>query len=48
MIGMTINTQRQLEYGPMDNEDNDQHDNEEEEIIKQYTQYQLLKSQSAV
>jgi hypothetical protein len=48
MIGITINTQRQLEFGRIDNECNYQYNNEEEEIIKQYTEYQLQKSQSDV
>ena len=48
MIGITIKTQRQLESGGVDNESDDQNNNEEDQIIKQYTRYQLHKSQSDV
>ncbi|CAF3366348.1 unnamed protein product [Rotaria sp. Silwood1] len=48
MIGMTINKQRQLECDSVDHEYNYQYHNEEDEIIKQYTDYQLRKPQSDV
>ncbi len=48
MIGITINRQRQLEYAHVDNECNYQYNDEEDEIIKQYTDYQLRKPQSDV
>ncbi len=48
MIGITINTERQLEFGRIDNACNQQYNNEEDEIIKQYTEYQLQKPQSDV
>ncbi len=48
MIGITINTQRQLEFGRVDQECNYQYNEEEDEIIKQYTEYQLHKPQSDV
>jgi hypothetical protein len=48
MIGITINTQRQLENGNIENEDDDQCGNDEDNIIKQYTEYQLQKPQSDV
>ena len=48
MIGMTIHTQRQLESLALDEEETYQHDNDVDEIIKQYTEYQLHKPQSEV
>lgn len=48
MIGITINTQRQLESGSDENECDYQYHNEENEIIKHYTEYQLQKTQSDV
>ncbi|CAF4262862.1 unnamed protein product [Rotaria socialis] len=48
MIGITINKQRQLEYEHIDHAFNYQYYNEEDEIIKQYTDYQLQKTQSDV
>jgi hypothetical protein len=48
MIGITINTQRQLEFDNVENEYNYQSDHQEDEIIKQYTEYQLQKPQSDV
>ena len=49
MIGITIQTQRQLEFGSIDTECSYQYDhNGENEIIKQYTEYQLHKPQSDV
>jgi hypothetical protein len=48
MVGITINTQRQLEFGRVDSECNYQYNNEEDEMIKQYTEYQLQKTQSDV
>lgn len=43
MIGITIHTQRQLESGGIDNECNDHLNEEENDVIKQYTEYQLHK-----
>lgn len=48
MIGMTIHIQRQLESVSLDEESNEPNDNGEDEIIRQYTEYQLLKPQSDV
>ena len=48
MIGITINTQRQLEFGRVDSACNYHYNEEEDEIIKQYTEYQLHKPQSDV
>jgi hypothetical protein len=48
MIGITINAQRQLEFGRIDNECNYQYNNEEDDMIKQYTEYQLQKPQTDV
>ncbi len=46
MIGITLNTQRQLEYGDVEHECNYQYDNNEEN--QQYISYQLHKPQSDV
>jgi hypothetical protein len=48
LVGITINAQRQLEFGRVENECNYDYQNEEDEIIEQYTQYQLQKPQSDV
>lgn len=48
MIGITIQAQRQLEFAQIDSACNYQDDKEENEIIKQYTEYQLNKNQSDV
>jgi hypothetical protein len=48
LVGITINAQRQLEFGRVENECNYHYQNEEDEIIKQHTQYQLQKPQSDV
>lgn len=48
MVGLTINRQRQLEYAHIDNEVSYQYNEEEDEIIKQYTEYQLNKPQTNV
>lgn len=48
MIGMTIHIQRQLESVSVDEESNPHNDNDEDEIIRQYTEYQLLKPQTDV
>jgi hypothetical protein len=48
MVGITINKQRQLEFGRIASECSYQYKDEEEEIIKQYTEYQLQKPQSDV
>ncbi len=48
LVGITINAQRQLEFGRVENECNYNYPNEEDEIIEHYTQYQLQKPQSDV
>jgi len=48
LVGITINAQRQIEFGRIDSECNYDYQNEEDEIIEQYTQYQLQKPQSDV
>ncbi|CAF2898620.1 unnamed protein product [Rotaria sp. Silwood2] len=48
MVGITINKQRELECDHVDQEYNYLHHNQEDEIIKQYTDYQLHKPQSDV
>ncbi|CAF0775474.1 unnamed protein product [Rotaria sordida] len=48
MVGITINKQRQVEYGHVEHEYNYPCYNQEDEIIKQYTDYQLRKPQSDV
>ena len=48
MIGITIHAQRQLECARSDSECNYTNDKEENNIIKQYTEYQLNKNQSDV
>lgn len=48
MIGITISTQQQLEFGGVDNECDYHYNEEEDDIIKQYAEYQLHKLQSDV
>ena len=48
MVGITINKQRQLEFGRVDSECSYHYNTEEDEIIKQYTEYQMQKPQSDV
>ncbi|CAF0977628.1 unnamed protein product [Rotaria sp. Silwood1] len=48
LVGVTINAQRQLEFGRIDHECNYYYQNEEDEIIEHYTQYQLHKQHSDV
>lgn len=48
MVGITINKQRQLEYQHVDLALNYQYNADEDDIIKQYTDYQLNKPQSDV
>jgi hypothetical protein len=48
MIGITIGAQRQVEFGRAENECIDECQNEDDEIIQQYTEYQLQKPQSDV
>jgi len=48
LVGITINAQRQIEFGRVENESDYNNPNEEDEIIEHYTQYQLQKPQSDV
>lgn len=48
MIGITIHAQKQVEFGRIDSACDYNYDDEEDEIIKQYTEYQLNKNQSDV
>jgi hypothetical protein len=48
MIGITINTQRQVEFGQIHNECNYEYNNDEDEIIKPNTEYHVQKPQSDV
>jgi hypothetical protein len=48
LVGITIHAQRQLEFGRVENECDYNYQNEEDEIIEHYTQYQLQKPQSDV
>lgn len=48
LVGITINAQRQLEFGAIDHEINHQYQYTDDQIIEQYTQYQLHKPQSDV
>ncbi|CAF2405670.1 unnamed protein product [Rotaria sp. Silwood2] len=48
LVGVTINAQRQLEFGRIDHECNYYYEKEEDEIIENYTQYQLHKQHSDV
>ena len=45
MTGITISTQRQLELDYMEDELKYRDDPEKDEIIKQYTEYQLYEAQ---
>lgn len=47
-MGITINAQHQLEFGSIANDHVDQDQDDENQIIEQYTQYQLQKPQSDV
>ena len=48
LVGITINAQRQLEFGPMVDDEPDHDHNGDHQNLDQYTQYQLQKPQSDV
>lgn len=48
MIGITINTQRQLEFGRIHQECNYEYHHEEEEMTRHYPDSQMVSSQTDV
>lgn len=48
LVGITINAQRQIEFGPMVNDEPDHYHNDDHQNPDQYTQYQFQKPQSDV
>lgn len=47
-MGITISAQRQLEFGPIVNDEPDPYQNGDNQILDQYTQYHFQKPQSDV